>query len=131
MKYFIRGEMPEVFNAEEQSHLQDVKQLIRYGFIALLTTLLILLYCNEWKKTAKWGTAALFAILAASAVIPFDSLFTKFHQIFFPQGNWIFAPDSTLITFYPQNFFLTYALSIAVYSVFLALLFLHFVSRRG
>ena len=131
MNYFIgKGQMPEVFNAEEQSHLQDVKQIIRFTFIALLMTILLLLYSGY---NAKAGTIILLCILAAAVIIPFDALFTKFHQIFFPQGNWTFAVDSTLITFYPQNFFSTYALSTAIFAVFIALILIHFkiVSRRG
>ncbi|MCX6708796.1 MAG: DUF1461 domain-containing protein [Candidatus Woesearchaeota archaeon] len=131
MSYLIsKGQMPEVFNAEEQSHLQDVKQLIRFGFIALLMLLLLMLYSGY---NAKQGTIILICILAAGVIIPFDALFTKFHQIFFPQGNWTFAVDSTLITFYPQKFFSTYALSTAIFAVFIALILIHFkiVSRRG
>ncbi|MBW2969761.1 DUF1461 domain-containing protein [Candidatus Woesearchaeota archaeon] len=130
-----QGQMPEVFNAEEQLHLQDVKQLIKYAFITFLLTILVLIYCSsELKKAIRQGTILLLAILGACFVIPFEVLFTKFHQIFFPQGNWIFPPDSTLITFYPANFFATYALSIAVYAIFLALILTHFtyfVSRKG
>lgn len=124
MNYFIgKGEVPEVFNTEEKSHLQDVKQLIRFGLIALLMTILLMLYSGY---NAKQGTIILTAILAAGLIIPFDALFTKFHQIFFPQGNWIFPPESTLITFYPQNFFSTYALSVIIFAVFIALILSHF-----
>ncbi len=131
MNYFIgKGQVPEVFSTEEKSHLQDVKQLIRFVFIMLLITMLLLLYSGY---NAKQGTIILICILVAGLIIPFDALFTKFHQIFFPQGNWTFAVDSTLITFYPQNFFSTYALSTAIFAVFIALILIHFkiVSRRG
>jgi len=131
MQYLIwRGEMPEAFNTQEKSHLQDVKQLIKFSLIALLLTILILMYCGF---NTKIGTIILIALLATSSIIPFEKLFTNFHYIFFPQGNWAFPPESTLITFYPANFFATYALSIAIYAVFAALLITYFqiVSKKG
>ncbi len=128
MNYFVsKGQIPEAFNEEEKSHLQDVKQLIKFGLITLLITLMALIYCSsEWKKTIRYGTIALSAILAAGFIIPFNTLFTRFHYIFFPQGNWAFPPESALITYYPANFFATYALSIAVYAIFLGLIMVHF-----
>lgn len=121
MNYFIgKGQMPEVFNTEEKSHLQDVKELIRYAVITFLLTIIALIYCGFNPKA---GTILLIILLAASIIMPFDTLFTKFHQIFFPQGNWTFPPESTLIQFYPASFFATYGLSIGIFALFISLLF--------
>ncbi len=133
LQYFEgRAQVPEIFTTEEKSHLADVKQLIQFSFIALIITAILLFYTFT-KKTVKYGTYLLLAILALSSIIPFDLLFTKFHQIFFQQGNWQFAPDSTLITFYSSSFFANYALAIAIHAIIIAsmLTYLQVVSRRG
>ncbi len=39
------------------------------------------------------------------SLVAFDSLFTLFHQIFFPGGNWAFDPSTQrLVQLYPFRF---------------------------
>jgi uncharacterized membrane protein len=44
-------------------------------------------------------------------------------MIFFPQGNWMFSPDSLLITLFPQQFFFDIALRIFIYAMFQSAVF--------
>ena len=37
-----------------------------------------------------------------AAAVAFDPLFLLFHEVFFPQGNFLFAPESNLIRLYPE-----------------------------
>ena len=46
------------------------------------------------------GTAA----VAVAAAIAFDPLFLLFHELFFPQGNFLFGPDSNLLALYPDPY---------------------------
>ena len=113
--------MPIVFTEDESSHMRDVAWIIRSSLV-----ILVLLVLTLWKKgldlkSVKRGTLLLIGFLIFCAIVPFDSLFTYFHYIFFPQGNWQFAADSTLITFYPASFFLNYAIAIALNSIAIAL----------
>src|SRR3989344_2142886 len=113
--------MPAVFNEDESSHMSDVFWIIRSSLI-----ILVLLALTLWKKgldlkSVKHGTLLLTGFLILCAIIPFDSFFTYFHYVFFPQGNWQFAANSTLITFYPASFFLNYAIAIALNSIAIAL----------
>ena len=81
----------------------------------------------------KKGTILLGTIFVLAIIIPFNKLFTMFHYVVFPQGNWMFAAKSTLISFYPNTFFATYALMIAIHAFITAatLYYIEIVIRRG
>ena len=40
-----------------------------------------------------WVTAALMALVILSSLIDFSVFFTRFHQLFFTEGSWIFYED--------------------------------------
>jgi len=48
--------------------------------------------------------AASVAVLGIGAAVTFDSLFLAFHELFFPQGNFLFPADSNLIAMYPDRY---------------------------
>ena len=52
--------------------------------------------------------AMLIVILFAVA---FDQAFLAFHRIFFPQGNFLFGPDSNLLRLFPEPFWFDAALA--------------------
>ena len=134
LAYFIYDlpddKLPAVFNEDEKSHLKDVKALIRFIFLLHFLSVPALLACSygeshsevfkRVKKIVKKGSLLLLMLIAILSLIPFQTLFTHFHYLFFPQGNWMFPADSTLITFYPKVFFLKYAVAIAVNAVAIA-----------
>ncbi len=48
------------------------------------------------------GAAAALAIVGALAALAFDQAFLLFHEVFFPQGNFLFDPaPSNLVRLYP------------------------------
>ncbi len=63
----------------------------------------------------------LAVLLAASTLAGFDSFWTAFHHVLFPQGDWMFPADSVLITLFPEAFFEGFAtqvlLAIAAFSL--------------
>lgn len=133
LQYFEhKAEMPAIFTAGEQAHLEDVRQLLSYAYYILELLIVAVTFCmlDNWRKVIKWGSALLVLLLLLAIAAPFDTFFTNFHKIFFPQGNWMFATDSTLITFYPTVFFTNFAIAIALNSLVAALAFI-IVSRRG
>ena len=99
----------EGISAAEKSHLADVKDLMNdlpIVFIVLSLLFFSLLQrIKEKRKVLLYGGILAAAIPLFLYVIPFDSVFNLFHQIFFPQGNWMFSPDSLLIQVYPSQFF--------------------------
>ncbi len=130
--FFGKVEVPTVFSSDERMHLADVKRLISYAYYVLEILIIILAYCmlENWRKIIKWGTGLLILLFLMAFLTPFDNFFTYFHEIFFPQGNWMFAADSTMIMFYPTAFFMNYSIAIAIHALIVAGIFI-IVSRRG
>lgn len=120
LHFFFLAPVPSVFNEQEQSHLTDVALLVRAALLVLILVSALLLYFKPNARTIYYGAGLLIAILLFAAVIPFEKLFTQFHYIFFPQGNWQFSADSTLIQYYPFTFFFKYATFIAAYSLLIS-----------
>jgi uncharacterized membrane protein len=46
--------------------------------------------------------AGLVAIVGVAAAVAFEPLFLLFHRLFFPQGSFLFPPESNLIRLYPE-----------------------------
>ena len=133
LKHFAGQEqIPNIFNQQEKSHLEDVTLLIRLAAILLITIVIAcFLLKPNWPLVIKRGTLLLILLLLAGLIVPFDTLFTTFHKIFFPQGNWMFSPESTLIQFYPATFFIAYAVAISLHAIITAAIFLGIVSKKG
>jgi integral membrane protein (TIGR01906 family) len=133
------------FTPAEQSHLADVKSLIQAGFLVYGLAIIILVLCIVFlvreqvvrvkkrlvytravKSISKMLLAAaiitlvLVVILALLSSSDFSGVFSAFHQVFFPQGNYTFPDDSLLITLFPQQFFQDIAQHIAVQVVITA-----------
>jgi integral membrane protein (TIGR01906 family) len=108
------------FNADEISHLNDVRILLKkiltvfYISVALFVILTILLVEKKPKRFLK--NISLSAMISSAVLIclfilfyffgnNFWALFEKFHYIFFPQGNWAFPEGALIITIFPFGFF--------------------------
>ncbi len=133
LQYFQhKSEMPAIFTVDEQAHLRDVSQLLSYAYYILGLLVVVVTFCmfENWRKVIRWGSALLVLLLLLAFFIPFDIFFTNFHKIFFPQGNWMFSADSTLITFYPTVFFMQFGIAIAINALVAAFAFI-IVSRKG
>jgi len=118
--FFFMAPMPQVFNEQESAHMTDVAWLIRLGLVILIFATILLLALKPTARTIYYGAGILTALLLILAIIPFETVFTKFHQVFFPQGNWQFSSDSTIIQYYSYDFFYKYAVFIGVYSLLAA-----------
>lgn len=142
LKYFRNNAELEYFSDSEKSHMQDVKHLIRtmqfiYYSAAALSIILFLYAYRRFKDDklqfirvlaksllySSIGTAIILISLFLMSVFYFEVVFALFHMIFFPQGNWMFAPDSLLITMFPEAFFFDITLRIFIYALFQALIF--------
>ena len=101
------------------SHLDDCNVLVRaavpalWGVAALAAAALAFLLARRKRRLA--GTALVvapavlivaFAALGAWAALDFNGLFSAFHAVLFPQGNWTFSYDSLLISMYPLDFWM-------------------------
>jgi integral membrane protein (TIGR01906 family) len=107
-----------LFTDDEVAHMADVKILLWYAMIIgvglLLLTLLMALLLRSWRPgglargvfAGAWATIGLMIAVAVLAIVDWQLFFTEFHNLFFPQGNWSFPSDSTLIRLYPEQFWI-------------------------
>ena len=107
-----------VFRPEEVQHMADVKLIMvitmLFGVALLLLAVLSIWYLRRnypgaVRRACFAGAIATLALLTAVAVaviIGFTAFFNWFHEVFFPQGNWQFYRDDTLIRLYPEMFWL-------------------------
>jgi len=58
------------------------------------------------------------AAIAIAAVVAFDPLFLVFHEVFFPQGNFLFPANSNLLAMYPDPYW--YGVTLRVGLTFVA-----------
>ena len=111
----------EAFNDAEDRHMADVRKVVHGGIILLIISILVtagvLLFLffsvNPRKKMFQtiffWTGIICIFLPFILMIIPFSSLFTAFHQMLFPHGNWMFPPDSALLYYYPLGFFVDMA----------------------
>jgi len=115
----------------EQSHLMDVKIVISQVnfifYLLLFSCLLILLYSYSnrilLKQLFLYGgitTFSLIFLFFLLIIFNFEGMFSLFHQVFFPQGNWIFPQNSFLIQTFPLSFFVNLTLKIVGITLVLA-----------
>jgi len=117
-----KEELSLQFAENEREHMQDVKTIFNLiKWINLFAFILILCYSADAlskKKTKKLlkniKTSSIIVLIVSLIKIIFlttlfQQIFTLFHVVFFPQGNWMFPANSLLITLFPQAFFVTVA----------------------
>ena len=85
--------------------------IIVFAVVGLVLSILLLTKRTDGRRSLSralhWSSALLalgLVALAVYAFLDFNSFFTAFHKIFFPQGNWTFSASSLLITMYPEGF---------------------------
>ncbi len=105
-----------VFTTSEYAHMADVRNVFVGARIAAAIAVAVagVLLALTWRRDPRAalvlvrdGTAAaavVMAAVAALAAVAFDPLFLLFHEVFFPQGNFLFGPDSNLIAMYPDPY---------------------------
>jgi uncharacterized membrane protein len=104
---------------DQFNHIKDVRALIAKIPITLFLVIAVSSYLAKQyqniaiKEVVKYSIIILFALSLAGAIL-FMPLFTLFHQILFPQGNWAFDADSILIQLYPDQFWIIASTILAV-----------------
>ena len=117
------------FTDAEHRHMDDVRNVFIAAQIAgvLAAAVLLWLAIRAWRRgtLARVARAGAVSALVAVAVVgivaalAFDAAFLLFHQIFFPQGNFLFAPGSNLLAIYPESYF--YGVTLRIGASFVAL----------
>ncbi len=121
------------FNSLELGHIRDIKELLViwqriFLSIFFVSTLIYLVKSSKIKniKSIALSGLGLTVLLAISSTFLFSKVFEGFHQLFFPQGNWHFNPQTDLIIrLYPPEFiFLFWAYYLLTVLLFFSFLYL-------
>lgn len=114
------------FTEAEVNHMHDVKWVLLVAIIAVAALFLLTLFSSISLRerspgtirrslfSGAWITLGLIAVLGVMGSFNWEWLFTTFHQVFFPQGNWEFSVRSSLIRLYPPQFWIDAAIAVAV-----------------
>lgn len=117
----VYGEPRTLFNENEVSHMADVKELflrvyrVQWLSSVLLVVLTLLaawrlrrdayLVIGSWLRRGAALTAGVILVLGLLSAVAFRQVFTVFHYIGFPQGNWVFDPRTEyLVQVFPFGF---------------------------
>jgi integral membrane protein (TIGR01906 family) len=130
---YVLGDVPELprlatssqplFAADERAHMADVRAVFGATKVAFVAGVILVLAILRWTdRTARarlLRNAAVAAgvgvsVIAVAAAISFDQLFLLFHEIFFPQGNFLFSPGSNLLILYPDPYWYGVTLRLAI-----------------
>jgi integral membrane protein (TIGR01906 family) len=102
--------------SQEVEHMVDVKGVTDAFFIAHPVALVLVLLGGwfTWRvgrdelaralRRGIWLTGGLMLLVLLSSLVDFSSFFTRFHQLFFESGTWLFFEQDTLIQLYPLVF---------------------------
>ena len=130
----ILGTERDLFNDREVAHMTDVKQLVRGVYVLALASALYLaamvvigfaLYRGRFvaglAKLLAWGgglTLVLLVVFGLVALVGFDSVFLKFHQLSFANAFWRLDPRTDyLVRIFPQDFWFDATLWVAVRAI--------------
>ena len=130
---------PPLFTDTEYSHMLDVRHvfdLVKLLVPAALVVIIVRLRGARsrgsremWRLVRDGSLAAVGAVLglALATIAAFDQLFMLFHEIFFPQGNFLFDPaTSNLLRVWPEwyweGMFLRVGLSFLAVAAMLAVI---------
>ncbi len=104
------------YDAAERGHLGDARTLLGIFLVAggiSIAGIGAVLGRRAASRGATWTvvsragliTAIVVIVAGVISLVAFDSLFTLFHRVFFPAGNWSFDPATQrLVQLYPFTF---------------------------
>jgi uncharacterized membrane protein len=112
------------FTDDERRHMSDVRSVF-IGVQALAVAAVVVLVALA-RRAAQPGTlpslvlaGAIAAAIGVAAIgatfaVAFDVAFLFFHEILFPQGNFLFPPGSNLLVIYPEPYWYGITLRISI-----------------
>ncbi|MBI3522125.1 MAG: DUF1461 domain-containing protein [Chloroflexi bacterium] len=122
---------PATFTVDEYRHMADVRYVFRgaevAAVVALVTLAALALRARSrgvlplLARSSALASAALVTLVAAFAAFAFEPLFLAFHEVLFPQGNFLFGPRSNLIALYPDEYWYGVTLRVALTFIAVAL----------
>lgn len=133
-----RGDPPgestttDFFTRDERAHMADVRAVfVGFEIAATIAACGVVLLVARAAGRSRLAATILardaaiiagvgIAAIAVAAATEFDPLFRLFHEVFFPQGNFLFGPDSNLIALYPDRYW--YGVTLRIGLTFVAVM---------
>ena len=118
--------LPGLFDSREAAHLVDVKYVVNGVQLLLLVIFIVFLWLFQYAQMEQVFTRGALLLLAAAFLLwmlPFDALFTKFHEALFAPGTWVFPQESALIRMYPFAFFQAFFAKIVLHAALVGSIF--------
>ena len=128
----VRGVERDIFNPREVLHMRDVKRLVWMVYaVATVSGVYLLMvagvgivtrpkFPREVAWLCIWGgglTIGLVAAIGLFALVGFDTLFLKFHQLSFSNDLWQLSERDYLLLLFPQEFWLDATIWVATRAV--------------
>jgi integral membrane protein (TIGR01906 family) len=122
-----------IFTPDEYAHMADVRGVFRGAEVAAAVAFLAgaLLVARAVRRGeadrlirgGALGAAAFVAAIGVAAALAFEPLFLAFHDVLFPQGNFLFDPaTSNLLRLYPEWYWQGVTAGVGVSFIAVALL---------
>jgi len=118
---YVTGGIPDppppgrFYTADEISHMSDVRRVFDGAKILIPAGLFVMAIRLQRARSKSAATmfrlmrdgaissGVALAVVGVVATVAFDAAFLLFHQVFFPQGNFLFDPaTSNLLRLYPD-----------------------------
>src|SRR5256886_12736756 len=112
--------------------MADVRAVCRCAEVAAVLALFVVAYrisrarrrgsALRLVRAGSLVAAGIVAVIGVAAALAFDPLFLLFHDVFFPQGNFLFDPaTSNLLRLYPEWYWQGITAGVAMSFIALAL----------
>jgi len=122
-----------IFTSDEYAHMADVRAVFRGAEVAALLALFVGGYRiararrhGDALRLVRAGAlvaAGIVAVIGLAAAVAFEPLFLLFHDVFFPQGNFLFdQATSNLLRLYPEWYWQGITAGVGVSFIVVALL---------
>ncbi len=133
----------KIFTESELSHMFDVKEVVQgallawYIVVGLSVAMLgWFMIMGQWSsmrlafQSGGWVTLGLIGALLIFLLVSFDTLFTRFHQLFFADGTWLFDESSTLIRLFPFVFWRDAFALVLIFTLLIGILLVVLMRKR-
>lgn len=133
-----------VLRPAERDHMRDVRVVFGAFYLAAAIGALVLVgsfavtrgrgRARLWRRMSRAGLVVAVATIAGgiTGLVFFDTAFMLFHEVFFPQGNFLFDPRTDrLVQLFPEQFWLETTIGVGVVLVILAFALAWLGGRRA
>lgn len=133
-----------VLGLPERDHMRDVRSVFLGLYLVAAIGALVLLggflvtggrdRARLWRRISRTGGVIVLVTVVggAAGLAFFDAAFELFHEVFFPQGNYLFDPRTDrLVQLFPQQFWVETSIAVGVTVVILAVALAWLGRRRA